>query len=212
MRDLPNLIYTDGSHWALYKKGALFGEIAQLAGDLYTAGSKLSLENDYLELLFREFFAWGPPDPTNLRAVVSEVAPLCRLMRNQVAETMANEAHRPGRKPFVTLANEWRSILFPTLKNEGFADAYAQTVTFALMLARVNGVVFDDRSLNEIAEQLSKQHPLLGEALSILTHSKWVKYLSVVETLRRVIGGINWENVNLGNPGAYTLLYQRFFD
>jgi hypothetical protein len=210
LRDLPNLIYTDGTHWALYKKGLLFGRVSCLEGDPATAGDKLTTRDDSFERLFYEFFAWIPPNLISLRAVVSEVAPLCRLLRNQVAEMMALENNRPGKKPFTILAHEWRNILFPNLKDDQFADAYAQAVTFALMLARVDGVSFESRSLTEIAAQLGKKHPLLGEALSILTHSKWVSYLSVVETLRRIVGNINWDNVNLSESGVYTLLYETF--
>lgn len=101
-------------------------------------------------------------------------------------------------------------ILFPTLSDGAFTDAYAQAVTFALLLARVDGISFDNRSLTDIATQLSKQHSLMGEALSILTNPRWVSHLSLVETLRRVIGNIGWDDVQLGKSDAYTLLYEAF--
>jgi len=43
---------------------------------------------------------------------------------------------------FTVLAHEWRGLLFPHLTNKLFPDAYAQTVTFALLLARVEGIDF----------------------------------------------------------------------
>lgn len=210
LRDLPNLIYTDGKFWALYRKGSLVGRVATLEGDLARAGSRLAPSDGEFERLIREFLAWKPKRPATLRGVVLEVAPLCRLLREQVAETMAYEQSNPGKRPFTTLANEWRDLLFPNLGDGEFADAYAQAVTFALLLARVDGIAFDGRALSDIAEQLSKQHSLMGEALSILTNSRWVRHLSVVETLRRVIGNVDWDEAQAGGSDAYALLYEMF--
>lgn len=211
---LPNLIYTNGSQWGLYRKGVLVGQIATMNGDIRYAGRRLQPTDQRFEQIFREFLVWKPDQPRTLRAVVSDVAPLCRLLREQVAETLDHEAHSPGRKPFTRLANEWRDILFPTLDNRefinDFVDAYAQTVTFAMLLARVDGITFEGRSINEIAEQLSKQHSLIGESLSLLANSRWAKQISVVETLRRVIGNIDWNQMHAEQSDAYSLLYETF--
>lgn len=210
LRDLPNLIYTNGTSWALYRTGVLTGKVATLHGDLSRAQDRLAPTDGEFERVFREFLVWKPPRPTTLRRVVQEVAPLCRLLRNQVAETMTYERNSPAKRPFMTLAAEWRGILFPTLIDEKFADAYAQAVTFALLLARVDGISFDNRSLSDVAEQLSKQHSLMGEALSILTNHRWVRHLSVVETLKRVVGNIDWSEVHPDQTDAYATLYEKF--
>jgi hypothetical protein len=215
LKALPNLIYTDGSAWALYRKGELVGRVGLLAGDLARAGHRLAPTDDAFERLIRDFLLWRPERPKTLRAVVSEVAPLCRLLRDQVEETLGQE-RGSGKHPFTTLAMEWRTILFPNPdddKGDGdrnFADSYAQAVTFGLLLARVDGVSFDGRTPAGIAEQLSKQHSLLGEALSILAHPRWVNHLNVVDILVRVIGNIDWSHVQLGDADTYARLYETF--
>jgi len=128
---------------------------------------------------------------------------------------MVRERTQKGKKPFTTLAMEWRNILFPVsddTRDDGsdFADSYAQAVTFALLLARVDGVSFEGRSATGIAEQLAKQHSLLGEALSILANPKWVGHLNVVDTLIRIIGNIDWSRVQLGDADTYAKLYETF--
>lgn len=215
LKALPNLIYTDGTSWALYRKGALRGRVAWLEGDLARAGRRLAPRDASLEQLFRDFLAWRPPEPTSIRSIVVEVAPLCRLLRDQVAETLEQEASRCGQRPFTGLALEWRNILFPvpdgaTDVDETFADAYAQAVTFGLLLARVDGVSFEGRSPTGIAEHLAKQHSVLGEALAIMANRKWVGQLNVVDTLVRVIGNINWTNVQRGDADTYSSLYETF--
>jgi hypothetical protein len=43
-------------------------------------------------------------------------------------------------QPFTGLARDWRNLLFPTASDETFADGYAQTLTFALLLARTENI------------------------------------------------------------------------
>ena len=89
-------------------------------------------------------------------------------MREEIIDILDYERSTIGNHPFSNLAQEWRDILFPRLtKPEQFADAYAQTVTFALLLARHAGVSFDDRSLPDIARKLGKAHALIGRALAV---------------------------------------------
>ncbi|MEU7138766.1 type ISP restriction/modification enzyme [Nocardia sp. NPDC046473] len=215
LKTLPNLVYTDGNSWALYRRGVLVGEIGLLAGDLASAGRRLAPTDAALERLLTDFLLWRPAAPRSVRAVVADVAPLCRLLRDQVWETIQRETTQPGRRPFTGLATEWRAILFPVPDpqrnaDEVFADAYAQAVTFALLLARVDGVSFEGKTPAGIAEQLAKKHSLLGEALAILANSKWVRQLNVVELLVRVIGGIDWARVRLDEDDAYSQLYEMF--
>lgn len=219
LRSLPNLIYTDGSSWALYQRGELIGSVAMLVGDLAEAGAQLRPQDSALEQLFHSFLEWKPKDPRTLSAIVTDVAPLCQLLRDQVLETLDLEKGR-GRQPFTTLALEWTSILFPQVNpretlaesQQKFADSYAQCVTFALLLARVDGVSFEGRTPAGIAEQLAKQHSLLGEALAILANPRWVGHLNVVDILVRVIGNINWSLVKTANSDTYARLYETFLE
>jgi hypothetical protein len=214
LKVLPNLIYCDGQSWALYQKGKLVGRVGTVTGDLARAGERLKPADNALERLFNEFLLWSPPAPASLRAVVAEVAPLCRLLRDQVTETLAMESVSPGKKPFHRLAHEWRNILFPVAGDRDseldFADSYAQAVTFGLLLARVDGISFDGRTPAGIAEQLSKQHSLLGEALGILAKSRWAQNLSVVGTLQRIIGNIDWSQFTTADENTHAELYETF--
>ncbi|HEY2042655.1 MAG TPA: type ISP restriction/modification enzyme, partial [Jatrophihabitans sp.] len=217
LKHLPNLIYTDGNSWALYQKGELVGKVGTLDGDLARAGRHLKPADSAFEQLLKAFLYWKPEQPRTMRAIVADVAPLCRLLRDQVSETLTQERAK-RKQPFTILAMEWRSILFPTseknveVAEQKFADSYAQAVTFGLLLARVDGVSFEGRSPAGIAEQLGKQHSLLGEALAILAHPKWVGHLNVVDTLVRVIGNINWSNVRVGDADTYAKLYETFLE
>jgi hypothetical protein len=116
-----------------------------------------------------------------------------------------------GDRPFTTLAGEWRDLLFPRLTDDAkFADAYAQTITFALLLARNAGVAFEGRDLPAIGRQLGKQYAVIGRALAVLSDPAAVDSLLVIETMRRVIGVVDWDLAGAATPDAHATLYETF--
>jgi hypothetical protein len=158
-----------------------------------------------------DFFLWKPDPPLTIPQLVDSAAKLCRLLRGEVTETLERE--RAGEEPspvFTGLADDWRTLLFPGLSDGEFADAYAQTVTFALLLARVDGIAFDDRPLSEIARQLGKKHSLMGKALSVLTEETVEGRSVVIATMLRVFGVIDWEPLSRGREDTYLHLYEHF--
>ena len=113
--------------------------------------------------------------------------------------------------PFSSLAQEWRDILFPRLSTPAqFADAYAQTVTFALLLARHAGISFDDRSLPDIARKLGKAHALIGRALAVLTDPAAAEGLVAVQSLLHVLGKVDWDRLDTTTEDIHAMLYERF--
>ena len=213
LKALPNLLYTDGTHWALYRAGALHGEVARLNGDLAEAGASLRPADGEFARILSDFLRWEPESPRNIGQLVSAVAGLCRLLRSEVSESIARE--RSGlseERIFTDLAEDWRELLFPDLKDDVFADYFAQTLTFALLLARVEGISFIGRSVPQIARQLTKKHSLMGRALEVLTHQTDESRSVAAETLRRVIGVVDWDALRGDARETYPYLYERFLE
>jgi hypothetical protein len=210
---LPNVLYTDGMQWAVYRFGELVGRVAQLDGDLRYADAKLAPLDGAFERVVSDFLLWKPDPPRTVGQLVRAVANLCRLLRGEIADTLDRE--RSGAEPdaiFTGLAEDWRTFLFPGLSDGEFADAYAQTVTFALLLARVDGIVFEGRPLAEIARLLGKNHSLMGKALNVLTEQTLEGRSVVVTTLLRVISAVDWDALSDGSADTYLHLYEHFLE
>lgn len=160
---VPNMLYTDGDEWALYRNGKLVDEVVRLAGDAATPRDAHAIER-----LLRDFLSWEPFIPTDRRGKIdlegfaALLAPLCRMLRDDVTDALGNP-----RSPLVQLAGDWRQLLFPHATDEQFADAYAQTVAFALLLGRSEGA--DPLTLESAVRALDAQHNLLSRALRVLT-------------------------------------------
>lgn len=167
---IPNILYADGNEWALYRSGKLVGRVVRLPGDVAVDGMKASDDQSSLALegLLRDFLAWKPVLPTDrkgeidLAGFAGLLAPLCRLLREDVSDALKDPA-----SPLIQLAKDWRQLLFPDASDEQFADAYAQTVTFALLLGRSEGA--DPLTLDSAESSLAAQHNLLSRALQVLT-------------------------------------------
>ncbi len=189
---LPNLLYTDGSEWAVYRRGERLRDIVRLSGDVATAGRKAVTPEvaRALEALLRDFLAWQPVLPfdrrgrLDLKRFVGELAAYCRMLRQDVADALNDRA-----SPLVQLAKDWRKLLFPDASDDQFADAYAQTVTFALLLARSLGA--DPLSLGSAEATLAADHSLLSRALQVLTDPHAQAEISAsLDVLLRVIGEV----------------------
>ena len=167
---IPNLLYTDGNEWALYRDGELTGKIIRLSGDVAYGGKGAVGPQDAhaLESLLRDFLTWHPIIPRDskgridLRRFAEMLAPLCRMLRDDVTDALK----RP-KSPLVQLAKDWRDLLFPDATDEQFSDAYAQTVLFALLLGRSEGAA--PLTLSSAEKALAAQHNLLSKALQVLT-------------------------------------------
>jgi hypothetical protein len=186
---IPNILYTDGSEWALYRNGVLIDKLVRVSGNVVVDGKKAfeAEDADAVEHLLRDFVTWEPIIPTDrkgkidLKGLAALLAPLCRMLRDDVTNALKDTA-----SPLVRLAKDWRQLLFPDAPDEQFADAYAQTVTFALLLGRSEGA--EPLTLGSAEAALATQHSLLSRALQVLTDpGARTEMTASLELLLRVI-------------------------
>lgn len=216
-RDLPNLLYTNGTDFRLYRDGELAMPAVHLDGDLSTAGSALDAPPAF-EALLRQFLRWTPAPITSVGALVRAVAPLTRLLRGEVVDQLETERRAVAtgadedRQPFTGLARDWRALLFPQADDATFADGYAQAVTFALLLAKTEGIDLAALGLHEVGARLGDEHSLMGKALQLLTDDVAKDFAVTLNLLVRVVGAVQWEKVRGGRRDTYLHLYEDFLE
>lgn len=189
---IPNLIYCDGNDWGLYRDGKAVRPVVRLSGDIAADGTSAVTAKDagaVLDLL-RDFLQWQPIIPTkakgniDLKAFAKMLAPLCRMLRGDVTDAL-----KDPHSPLVQLAKDWRQLLFPDASDDQFADAYAQTVTFGLLLARSEAA--HPLTLASAGAALAAQHSLLSRALQVLTDpNAQAEITASLNLLIRVIGQV----------------------
>jgi hypothetical protein len=207
LKSLPNLIYTDGNAFSLWRDGKLASSIVSLEGNVETSGAKLTAPTALLTLI-TDFLSWEPIPPKNAKQLAEVSARLCRLLRDEVVEHMA--CGSPG---LTGLAEDWRKLLFPQADDAQFADGYAQAVTFGLLVARARDIPLSGGT-DMAAQELRKSSSLIGTALRLLTEdsSNQEALKTSLGTLTRVLDAVNWHTISKDNPEAWLYFYEDFLE
>ncbi|MBI5270748.1 MAG: N-6 DNA methylase [Burkholderiales bacterium] len=207
LQSLPNLIYTDGNAFSLWRNGELAGDIERLDGDIETSGDALAPSPGLLGL-FDHFLQWNPQPPGTAKELAEVSARLCRLLRDEVNEALVNRE-----AALTDLATDWRHLLFPEASDSQFADGYAQAVTFGLLMARAYGIPLTE-DLHPVSSELRKTSTLIGTALQLLTESEDTRKAlkTSLGTLERVLNAVDWKRVSRGKTDAWLYFYEDFLE
>lgn len=207
LKSLPNLLYTDGNAFSLWRDGELVGKIVHLEGDIVTSGAKLAAPAT-LGPTVEDFLRWVPIPPKSAKILAEVCARLCRLLRDEVVEQMALGS--PG---LTALASDWRKLLFPQADDAQFADGYAQAVTFGLLVARSRDISLSD-GIEHAAQELRKSNSLIATALKLLTDdvTNQEALKTSLATLTRVLNEVNWHTISKDKPEAWLYFYEDFLE
>jgi hypothetical protein len=136
--------------------------------------------------------------PATLIRLFCTTSPLCRLLRTDVLVAVEREQSALHR-----LCDEIRDYLFPHVTDAQFADIYAQTLTYALLLARLSGET--DLTAAHAADRLDSGHGLLAQTLRILTQpAARAEIETPAALLERVIGAVDPDRLSRrGDPWLY---------
>ncbi len=207
LRSLPNLIYTDGQSFSLWRDGKSESGIVHLDGDIKTAGANIKAPANLLSLV-ADFLQWQPIAPKTAKQLAQVSARLCRLLRDEVIEQMAL-----GSPALTGLAHDWRKLLFPQADDAQFADGYAQAVTFGLLVARARDIPLS-AGTEMAAQELRKSNSLIGTALRLLTEdpSNQQALKTSLDTLTRVLDVVNWHTITKDDPKEWLYFYEQFLE
>jgi hypothetical protein len=207
LKSLPNLLYTDGTAFSLWRDGKLESTIVHLEGNAETSGAKLAAPDTLLPLI-SDFLRWAPIPPKTAKKLAEVSARLCRLLRDEVVEQMGLGS--PG---LTALATDWRKLLFPQADDAQFADGYAQAVTFGLLMARAREISLSS-GIDHAAQELRKTNSLIGTALRLLTDDAENQdaLKTSLGTLTRVLDAVDWPTITKDKPDAWLYFYEDFLE
>lgn len=231
LRNLPNLLYTNGTEWRLYRYGepvlTSTGYDAVHMHGSFSGHGTLSAP-DALATFFLNFLRWVPSPITSADQLVETLAPLAALLREEMLlglsaqeKTYKAEQAKAKKKgeedfvippPLVGLRKDWRDTLAPSTSNEEFADSFAQTVVFSLVVALSENLDLSLETFSTMAGRLRSQHGLLGNALGLLTEHLDEKssLYNALAVIVRVMGAASWADISGGKSDVYLHLYEHF--
>ena len=206
LKGLPNIIYCDGCEWALYRHGERQDSIVCFDGNPTKAGKSAISEGNRaaLEKLLHNFLTWSPIVPSEPEALADYLAHLARFLRDEVKVALKMKGSN-----IAALASEWRKYFLPTSDDAQFADSYAQTVTYAMLLARLSGA--EKLDPDKAAKKLDKGNRVLARALEIVGQPDAQKELRVgFEMLQRSLEALNPTALLASSPDIWLYFYEDF--
>ena len=211
---LSNVLYTDGNDWALYRYGKRDRAIVRLSGDVSQDGSEAVSQQNAQALwpLLTDFLTWEPIIPIDqhgridLTEFARQLAALCRFLRDGVTESLNDST-----SPLNRTAEGWRQLLFPNAPDAQFADAYAQTVVFAILLARsIRSNQDTGMTLESAQTALQTHHNLLSASLQALTDQQaYAEIGGAVSSVLRLVNAVPVAALET-EPNLWLYFYEDF--
>lgn len=192
---LPNILYTDGIEFALYRSGERVGKVLALSFDEDDPEQEADpSEAAELAALLAEFLSWKAVAPRTLPELAERLAPLCAVLRDAVGARLGI----PGSE-VRWAADEFRRALFPGHTPEEIADAFAQVCAYSMLLARDSGA--KDLTAAEIERSLKHGHPVLGRVVRILLDESTEEELGwALDPVRSLVEAVDFETLRAGRP------------
>jgi hypothetical protein len=196
---LPNLLYTDGLEFALYRSGERVGPLISLEED-GSSGRIAPGQARALVEVIADFFSWRAVAPRNLDELAVQLAPLCALLRAAVRDQL----DRPGSE-VSKAASEVRDALFGESTADEVADAFAQVCAYSMLLARSRGA--ERLGPGEVERTLGHAHPVLGRVVRLLVDEATESELGwALDTVRALVEAVDFPTLE-ARAGADAWLY-----
>ena len=129
----PNLLYTNGEHFILYRDGKICAEDHSFAG--FTDDSKARVDSHRALALYSvlDTFLEGSSPQSAIDAFAYQLARICQRLREEVHSAFGSQQTDANASLWM-LYNRWKKLIMPGLATKAFPNIYAQTLAFGLLV------------------------------------------------------------------------------
>lgn len=176
---LPNLIFTDYLTFHFYHNGELKQsiDIAKIENNKIIA-----LENNFslFENLIKDFVKTTTQTIKSPKKLAQMMASKARLLANVIEEALNSDDKNDDDSSLYDQMQGFKQILIHDISNKGFADVYAQTITYGLFASRLHDNSLNTFSRQEAMELIPKSNPFLRNLFSYISGAniddriKWI--------------------------------------
>ena len=157
---LNNLILTDYLNFHLYHDGQLITKvaIAELKNEIITP-----LRDNFtiFTALIRDFCSYIGQTIKNSKKLAEMMAGKARLLAEIIEKALTSDETEQEDSTLKDQMKAFQQILIHDITPKGFADMYAQTITYGIFAARLHDPTLDTFSRQEAAELIPKTNPFL---------------------------------------------------
>jgi predicted helicase len=200
---LNNLIFTDYLDFHLYRDGQFITKIA--IAQISDKGIIPLTENfATFENLIKDFCTHVGQTIKSSKKLAEMMAGKARLLSDVIEKALTSDEEKHENSTLKDQMNAFREILIHDITPKGFADVYAQTITYGMFAARLHDPTLPTFSRQEAYELIPKSNPFLKKlfgyiaGLDLDDRIKWI-----VDSLVDIFLACNVEEI-LKNYGKST--------
>lgn len=157
---LNNLIFTDYLRFHFYRNGQCVAKIA--IAELSDKGIKALPENfATFEKLIKDFCTHVDQTIKNPQQLAAMMAGKARLLADVIEKALNSDENQHEDSTLKDQMTAFKQILIHDITPKGFADVYAQTITYGMFAARYHDPTLPTFSRQEAAELIPKSNPFL---------------------------------------------------
>lgn len=157
---LSNLIFTDYLNFHLYRDGEFIRNIA--IAEITDKGIKPLPENfKSFENFIKDFCSHIGQTITSSKKLAKMMAGKARLLSDIIGNALTSDEVNHENSTLKEQMSAFKKILIHDITPKGFADVYAQTITYGMFAARLHDPTLRTFSRQEAAELIPKSNPFL---------------------------------------------------
>jgi len=200
---LNNLIFTDYINFLLYRDGQFVTKIA--IAEITDKGIKPLSENfASFENLIKDFCTHIGQTIKSSKKLAEMMAGKARLLSEVIEKALTSDEEHQEDSTLKDQMLAFKQILIHDITPKGFADVYAQTISYGMFAARLHDPTLPTFSRQEAAELIPKSNPFLRKLFGYIAgpdiddRIKWI-----VDSLVEIFLACNVEDI-LKNYGKST--------
>ncbi|MFO0434923.1 MAG: type ISP restriction/modification enzyme [Sphingobacteriaceae bacterium] len=200
---LNNLIFTDYLDFHLYIDGIFITKIA--IAEIQN-GTSVPLPNNFATFtnLIKDFSTHVGQTIKSSKKLAEMMAGKARLLSDVIEKALTSDETHNENSTLKDQMNAFKQILIHDITPKGFADVYAQTISYGMFAARLHDPTLPTFSRQEAAELIPKSNPFLRKLFGYIAgpdiddRIKWI-----VDSLVDIFLACNVEEI-LKNYGKST--------
>ncbi len=164
---LSNLFFTDYLDFHLYQDGQFVTKIA-IAKITENRIEELPENFSKFENLIKNFCVHNSQNIKSSKNLAQMMAGKARLLSDVIEKALTSDQENQENSTLKDQMSAFKEILIHDITPQGFADIYAQTITYGMFAARLHDPTLPTFSRQEAAELIPKSNPFLRKLFSYI--------------------------------------------
>ena len=165
---LNNLIFTDYLDFHLYRDGQFVTKIS--IAEITPKGIKPLVENfESFEKFIKDFCLYVGQTIKSSKRLAEMMAGKARLLSDIIEKALLSDESHDEDSTLKEHMNSFKQILIHDITHKGFADVYAQTITYGMFAARLHDPTLPTFSRQEAFELIPKSNPFLKKLFGYIS-------------------------------------------